>query len=114
MPTVLITGGHPGLGLESAKQLAAMGLNLVLAGRNLERIEPVAGQLKSTYGIEVSALQLDTSSLASVRSAAAVFSGMIARGEIDALQAIVCNAGANFLGKVSYSGDCQASCRLNG
>jgi len=105
VPTVLITGGHSGLGLESVKQVATMGLNLVLAGRNLERIEPVAGQLKSTYGIEVSALQLDTSSLASVRSAAAVFSGMIARGEIDALQAIVCNAGANFLGKVSYSVD---------
>lgn len=105
MPTVLITGGHSGLGLECAKQLAVTGLNLVLAGRDIERIEPVAGQLKSVYGIEVGTLQLDVSSLASVRNAAVVCRGMIARGEIDALQAIVCNAGANFLGKVSYSVD---------
>ncbi len=105
MPTVLITGGHSGLGLESSKQLAAMGLNLVLAGRDPERIEPVARELRSAYGVEVGVLQLDVSSLASVRSAVAVCNGMIARGEIDALQAIVCNAGASFLGKVSYSMD---------
>src|SRR3984957_12253788 len=105
MPTVLITGGHSGLGLESAKHLAAMGLNLALAGRTLERIEPVATQLSSAYGVKVSAIELDVSSLASVRGAVAVCRAMIASGEIDALQAIICNAGANFLGKVSYSVD---------
>jgi len=105
MPTVLITGGHSGLGLESAKHLAATGLNLVLAGRNLERIEPVATQLSSAYGVKVGAIELDVSSLASVRGAVAVCSAMIASSKIDALQAIICNAGANFLGKVSYSVD---------
>jgi NAD(P)-dependent dehydrogenase (short-subunit alcohol dehydrogenase family) len=105
MPTVLITGGHSGLGLEGAKNLAAMGLNLVLAGRNLKSIEPVAAELRSAHGVKVSAIRLDVASLDSVRSAVAVCNSMIASGDIDALQAIVCNAGANFLGKVSYSVD---------
>ncbi len=105
MPTVLITGGHSGLGLETSKHLAGMGLNLVLAGRKLEAIEPVAKQLRAAYRVKVSAMALDVASLASVRAAAAVCSGKIANGEIDALQGIVCNAGANFLGKVSYSVD---------
>lgn len=93
MPTVLITGGHSGLGFEGAKNLAAMGLNLVLAGRNLESIEPVTAQLRSAHGVKVSGIKLDVASLASVRSAVAVCNSMIASGEIDALQAIVCNAG---------------------
>src|ERR1700730_13029727 len=105
MSTVLITGGHSGLGLEAATNLASMGLNLVLAGRNVESIEPVAAQLRSAHGIQVIAIKLDVSSLASVRSAVAACNAKIASGEIDALQAIVCNAGANFLGKVSYSVD---------
>lgn len=105
MPTVLITGGHSGLGLESSKQLSAMGHNLVLAGRDPERIEAVARQLRSAYGIKADVLQLDVSSLASVRNAVAVCKGMIARGGIDALQAVVCNAGASFLGRATYSVD---------
>jgi len=105
MSTVLITGGHSGLGLEAATNLASMGLNLVLAGRNVESIEPVAAQLRSAHGIQVIAIKLDLSSIASVRSAVAACNAKIASGEIDALQAIVCNAGANFLGKVSYSVD---------
>jgi NAD(P)-dependent dehydrogenase (short-subunit alcohol dehydrogenase family) len=105
MSTVFITGGHSGLGLEAAKNLAAMGLNLVLAGRNVQSIEPAAAQLRSAHGVQVTAIKLDLSSLASVRSAVAACNAKIASGEIDALQAIVCNAGANFLGKVSYSVD---------
>ncbi len=43
MPTVLITGGHGGIGLECSKHLAAhYRTGLLLAGRNLERVEPVA------------------------------------------------------------------------
>jgi NAD(P)-dependent dehydrogenase (short-subunit alcohol dehydrogenase family) len=82
-----------------------MGLNLVLAGRSLEAIQPVAMQLRSAHGVQVLPLKLDVSSLASVRSAVAVCKDKIVSGEIDALQAIVCNAGASFLGAVSYSVD---------
>ena len=70
--TVLITGGHGGIGLACSKHLAsAYRLNLVLAGRSLDRMEPVAQELRTTHGVEVTVIELDTSSLASVRSGAA-------------------------------------------
>jgi NAD(P)-dependent dehydrogenase (short-subunit alcohol dehydrogenase family) len=54
MPTVLITGGHGGIGLECSKLLAShYRANLLLAGRSLERIEPVARELRKTYGVTV-------------------------------------------------------------
>ena len=71
MPTALITGGHAGIGYESAKQLASHShYNLVLAGRSMERMESAAQQLRTAYGVKVSTLMLDTSSLSSVREAA--------------------------------------------
>ncbi|MDU5949503.1 MAG: SDR family NAD(P)-dependent oxidoreductase [Paenibacillus macerans] len=106
MPTILITGGHGGIGLECSKQLASgYHLNLVLAGRSLERMEPIARELRTTYGIKVSTIKPDTSSLASVRSAAAQCHTMLDNGEIDSLQGIVCNAGVCLGGPVSYSVD---------
>lgn len=106
MPTALITGGHAGIGLECAKQLASSSrLNLILAGRSMERVEPAAQHLRTTYGVKVSALKLDTSSLASVRDAAAKCRAMLDGGEVDSLQAILCNAGAQFRGPISYSAD---------
>jgi NAD(P)-dependent dehydrogenase (short-subunit alcohol dehydrogenase family) len=104
MPTVLITGGHGGIGLEACRNLASRyGANLVLAGRSMERMEPVARDLRTTYGVGVSALEMDTSSLPSVRSAAAKCRAMLDSGEIDPLQAIICNAGVR--GPLSYSVD---------
>ncbi len=106
MPTVLITGGHAGIGLECAKQLAAgPHLNLLLAGRSLEHVERAAAQLRSDHGVRVSAVKLDLSSLASVREAAAQCRAMLDSGEVDSLQAILCNAGAQFQGAISYSAD---------
>ena len=106
MPTVLITGGHAGLGFEAAKELASGGsLNLLLAGRDPNRIEGAAQQIRSQYGVNVSVLELDLSSLASVRAAAARVRDMLDGGQMDSLQAILCNAGAQFQGPVSYSAD---------
>jgi NAD(P)-dependent dehydrogenase (short-subunit alcohol dehydrogenase family) len=106
MPTVLITGGHAGLGFEAAKELASgAGLDLLLAGRDPNRIEIAAQKLRSQYGVDVGVLELDLSSLASVRAAAARVRAMLETGEIDSLQAILSNAGAQFQGPVSYSAD---------
>ena len=106
MPTVLVTGGHSGIGFECAKHLAsASGLNLVLAGRDLDRVERAAVRLRADHGVRVTALKLDVSSLSSVREAAAQCRLMLDAGEIDSLQALLCNAGAQFQGPVSYSVD---------
>lgn len=106
MATVLITGGHGGIGLECSKHLAGQyHTNLLLAGRSLERIEPVARELARTYGVEVNTLQLDTSSLASVRTAAAKCRAMLEDGTVDHLNAILCNAGVRLNGPVTYSSD---------
>ncbi|MCI0755536.1 SDR family NAD(P)-dependent oxidoreductase [Teichococcus vastitatis] len=105
MSTILITGGHGGIGLECSKYLAAnYHTNLLLAGRSLERVEPVALELARTYGVKVSTLELDTSSLASVRAAAARCHALLDDGTVDSLQAILCNAGARVQG-LNYSLD---------
>ncbi|QGY33204.1 SDR family NAD(P)-dependent oxidoreductase [Pantoea cypripedii] len=105
MPTVLITGGHSGLGLEASREIASMGFNLILAGRDPIRIESIAKELRLSHNIDVTVLQLDVSSLLSVRQAAILCNDMLTNGKIDSLQAIICNAGASFIGKVSYSVD---------
>lgn len=105
MPTVFITGGHGGIGFECAKQLAATyQFNLVLAGRSQERMTKAAEELQDSFGVRVSPLSLDTSSLASVREAAHELSRRIESGEVDELQAIICNAGGRFW-DLSYSVD---------
>jgi short-subunit dehydrogenase len=48
MPTALITGGHGGIGYECARQLAVgPRFNLILAGRDLTRVEPAAQRLRN-------------------------------------------------------------------
>jgi len=104
--TVLITGGHSGLGLVVSQQLAAGSrTNLVLAGRNPEQVENAAKDLRASYGVKVTTLQLDLSSLASVRAAAGSCKAMLKSGQIDFLQAIACNAGGQFNGPISYNVD---------
>ncbi|GAA5043128.1 SDR family NAD(P)-dependent oxidoreductase [Nocardia callitridis] len=105
MSTILITGGHSGIGLAATRELAAKGIDIVLAGRSPERMQSVAEQLHAQWGVVVRTLALDTSSLASVRAAAARLRAMREDGGIDPLIAIVCNAGGRFDGAVSYSPD---------
>tara|TARA_R110002020_G_scaffold176756_2_gene369181 strand:- start:2684 stop:3664 length:981 start_codon:yes stop_codon:yes gene_type:complete len=106
MPTALITGGHAGLGLACSNDLASVyGMDLILAGRSLERITPVAEQIRKAHGVKVAPLLLDISSLASVRDAAARLRQMRTRGDIGALDAVLLNAGGQFRGPISYSVD---------
>jgi protochlorophyllide reductase len=67
----LITGANSGLGLESARALAARGATVVLACRSRRRGEEARAALlpEASAGLEV--LELDLARLASVRAAAA-------------------------------------------
>ncbi len=106
MSTVLITGGHAGIGFECAKQLASRSrCDLILAGRSIERMEPAAQDLRTSYGVRVTTLKLDTSSLMSVRKAAAEFRTLLDSGKVAPLGALLCNAGGRHNGPTTYSDD---------
>lgn len=54
--TALITGGGSGIGLEYARQLAALGYNLALVSNREEELKDAADELCSTYNVAVATL----------------------------------------------------------
>lgn len=50
--TVLITGGSAGIGFEMAKQFAARGNKVIIAGRNAERLKKAAAQIAGVTAIQ--------------------------------------------------------------
>ena len=70
----LITGGNVGIGRITAIELAKKGFQVVIAGRSLERTQPVLDHIKSLAVDEPAIfLPLDLASLASVRECARLF-----------------------------------------
>jgi uncharacterized protein len=59
--TVLITGASSGIGLELAKCFAADGSRLVLAARNKDALDALAGELRQKNKVEVVVLPADLS-----------------------------------------------------
>lgn len=67
--TVLITGGNSGLGFETAKGLAAMGAQLILAVRNVDKGNTARMRLKKLYpAVQIHVMSLDLASLESIRT----------------------------------------------
>lgn len=85
----LVTGGTAGLGVETARTLAAHGAAVTLTARNMERGEQVAAQIRESTGNEaVDVMELELGSLASVR---AFTDAYLAR--YDTLNLLINNAG---------------------
>lgn len=59
MSTSLVTGATAGIGLEFARQLAARGDDLVLVARDTTRLEQVAGDLRSSFGVATEVISAD-------------------------------------------------------
>ena len=66
----LITGANSGLGLESARALAAAGATVLVACRSLAKAEAARQELLATTAGPLDVLELDLADLESVRSAA--------------------------------------------
>ncbi len=85
----VVTGAASGLGQETARALAAHGATVVLAGRDVAKLD----EARAAIAAEVDGARLDTAvvdlaSLASVRAAAADLSARFERIDL-----LICNAG---------------------
>ena len=85
--TVLITGASSGIGEAATRRLAALGHRLVIGARRTDRLSALAEDLHS-QGATVTAVELDVTSLPSVRAFAEV-----ALAEHERIDVLVNNAG---------------------
>jgi uncharacterized protein len=60
-PWALVTGASAGIGEEFARQLAAIGLNLILVARRKHRLDDLARQLESANKVAVQTIAADLS-----------------------------------------------------
>ena len=91
----VVTGANTGLGLETARALAAKGATVVLAVRNLDKGEAAVADI--TAGLpdaNVSIQELDLASLASVRAASTEL-----HERFDTIDLLINNAGVMFTPK---------------
>lgn len=70
MATALITGGTSGIGHEFARQLAQQSYDLVLVARDKVRLDSVAEDLRTSYGVSVEILPADLSDREQVQNVA--------------------------------------------
>lgn len=82
-PIALVTGANRGIGFEVVRQLASLGMTVILGARDLEKGQTAAEQLQSE-GLNVLPRQLDVSSQASIDQLAS---------QIEQLDILVNNAG---------------------
>jgi 3-oxoacyl-[acyl-carrier protein] reductase len=78
----LVTGGSSGLGLASAKALAAEGVDIVLFARDVARLEAAADEIRHVSAVRVEAIAGDMSRSASVLE---LRQSLVASGGVDIL-----------------------------
>ena len=89
---VLITGATNGIGKETALELAKMGAEVIIVGRNPQKTERVLNELKIASGNQkIDMLIADLSSIEQINSLANEF-----HSKYDSLDVLINNAGAVF------------------
>ncbi|MCV7180117.1 SDR family NAD(P)-dependent oxidoreductase [Mycolicibacterium sphagni] len=91
----LITGASAGLGVEYARQFAALGHDLVLVARREDALERLAGELRSAHNVDVTVVALD---LSAPGAAAELVSRTAAAGVV--VDGLINNAGFGTHGDV--------------
>ena len=107
--TILITGATSGIGFEASVELARMGANVVLVGRNPEKTKRAAEDVKRRSGAgEAGYLICDFSSQAAVRKLAAAY-----RNRYGRLDVLVNNAGTVFKERTVTEDGAEATFAVN-
>lgn len=83
----LVTGANKGIGLETARQLAAGGATVIVAARTLDKARQAESTLRAE-NLSAQALALDVESMDSIRAASQVIAG-----KFGLLDSLVNNAG---------------------
>src|SRR5262245_54447665 len=105
----LVTGATSGIGLETARALAARGATVVVLSRNPERCEATVRTIREETGNSaVEPLAADLSAQADVRRAAAEF-----RARFPRLDVLVNNAGAAYLKRRTSADGIEMTWALN-
>jgi NAD(P)-dependent dehydrogenase (short-subunit alcohol dehydrogenase family) len=102
--SIIITGGNSGLGYQCAKAIAQSdrGWHIIIASRNLHRVESAVSRLITETGYpHIQGLALDLASLQSVRH----FVRQLAQLNIPPLKGLVCNAGVQVVSGTTFTVD---------
>lgn len=104
----ILTGPTAGIGIATARAIAALGGRLVLGARSQTKAEVLIADIRAAApgAGPLSFIELDLSSLASVEAFTASYVTMSAAGGWPPLRCIVCNAGVfNFSGAFRQTAD---------
>ncbi len=88
---ILVTGVSAGIGVETARSLAAHGAHVVGAARDLGKADPATAEVRKDAAANGGGLELIALDLASLRSVRACADALLAKGQ--PLDVVIANAG---------------------
>jgi NAD(P)-dependent dehydrogenase (short-subunit alcohol dehydrogenase family) len=88
---ILVTGASAGLGVETARALAAHGAHVVGAARDLTKAEEATAQVRKDAAASGGSFELAELDLANLKSVRACADGLLAKGE--PFDVVIANAG---------------------